>query len=324
MSTKNFFTLENLLKCEGYIPTFINSKKSVSLANILNTEHKKQLPKVRGTTTGLLRYRNLSIAYHSARKLPFYAAYNIDGLQKNTTIRKGNFRIDPRIADSLHLSDDFYKMKSEDKKNIFEKGHMAAYKEMCWGDDLGEKAYLTFFFPNCAPQSENLNTGIWSRLENYILAEISELGDQQKISVFTGPILSKKDPHYLLDPDFSVPLFFYKIIVFGIGNMLYSTAFVMSHEKKLIEKKVLVESPQERAQEVPSVFSDFKYKKVFQVNIDLLEQESGLNFSWKNVKKIKIENDINQLKIIRSVSNVGDISGRNQSLTSKLNIVLPS
>ena len=55
-----------------------------------------------------------------------------------------------------------------------------------------------------------------------------------------------------------------------------------------------------------TVFTDFKYKKIFQVSIKYLEQQTGLNFSWKGVKQIQVPNDKNQIEKIRKIKDVRD------------------
>ncbi|MFZ1453808.1 MAG: hypothetical protein WAT20_13965, partial [Ferruginibacter sp.] len=62
-------------------------------------------------------------------------------------------------------------------------------------------------------------------------------------------------------------------------------------------------------------FDDFPYKKVFQVNIDFLEKQTGLSFNWKGVKRIPVPNDKNQLMKISKIKDAGDAKKAETQLT---------
>jgi len=183
---------------------------------------------------------------------------------------------------------------------------MAANNEMAWGDQAQLQAYQTFHFPNSVPQAEKLNTGIWKTLETYIIDESATIKNNKRICVFSGPLLRNDDPAYNKDPNFKIPLLFYKVVVFPSPAGLFATGFMMSHEQKMIEQKMFV-TPKKRIapelikKEAAPDFSDFKYKKVFQVNIKYLEEQTGLNFTWRGVKSIPVPNDKNQVMKIRKI-----------------------
>jgi DNA/RNA endonuclease G (NUC1) len=312
------FSKDSLLKCLGFNPLFINAATRISHERILPSEFKKDLPDVEGDRKGTLHYTNLSVLYNAKRSVPFVSAYNIDGRKKAKGIKRpGGFAADPRIDKDIQLSEDgFYHLRRDITE--FEIGHMAANNEMAWGNDAQIKAYQTFHFPNSVPQAENLNTGIWRSLESYILNEAISLKTNKRINVFTGPLLSKDDPAYILAPSFNIPLLFYKVIVFPTPQGLKSTAFVMSHEQRMIEhgmfltpRHVMIESGEGVGR---SPFADFQYRKVFQVNIRYLEDLSGLNFRWRGVKSIKVPHDKNQVMKIRKIRNSADAKANSRAL----------
>lgn len=329
------FSKEELLKCTGFSPNFIHEETNLSLTSILKKKEKAVLPKVEGNKKGILQYTNLSVFYHSERKIPFFSAYNIDGADKKTKISRSNsFHTDPRIPSQIQLSQDFYSFNYEDSKNrtlrkVFEIGHVAAHNEMSWGNDAQLQTYRTFHFPNSFPQAELLNSGLWKSLESYIINETSTIDQNKKISVFTGPFILPNDPVYKNDRSFKIPVLFFKVVVFSTEKGIYSTAFVMSHEKRLKELDIFEETAElVEKTEVVSEFSDFKYKKVFQVSVGLLEKETGLKFTWKGVKKLKIKDQINQLEIIKNTKNAGDAGTENRGRTSikpkeKMTMILP-
>lgn len=326
------FAKATLLACKGYLPSFINDSANVSLNNILSATYKKSLPQVEGNTDGFLNYTDLTVLYDADRKVPFFSAYNIDGGQRSIKVSRANkFRLDPRIDAGIQLSSAFYDLRTDITE--FEIGHMAANNEMAWGVDAQLKAYQTFHFPNSVPQAENLNTGIWKTLETYIIDESATIESGKKICVFTGPLLLKTDPGYIMQPDFKIPLFFFKVIVFMSSKGLYSTAFMMSHEQRMKDQHMFATIAERGlAAAADTTFKDFKYRKVFQVNVGYLEDISGMNFTWKGVKKVLLKNGA-QMQEIAQIKDASDaqkhedemLRGAGNKLTKKykLNITLP-
>lgn len=306
---KKAFDKKILLACTGYNDIFIDKRVKIGIEKIIPAAARKLLPEVEGNKKGILHYTNLSVLYNSQRKIPFVAAYNIDGSVKKAVKRTG-FKPDPRIDGQIQLSQvGFYNLRTDITE--FEIGHMAANNEMAWGSDAQFKSYQTFHFPNSVPQAENLNTGIWKTLETYIIAEAANVKANKRICVFTGPLLRPNDPVYVKDENFKIPLLFFKVIVFATTKGLFSTGFLMSHEQRMIElgmlaKPGLVRGMRQISRTAEPDFTDFKYKQVFQVNINYLEQQTGLNFTWPGVKKIAVPNDKNQVKKIGKIKNAKD------------------
>lgn len=297
------FEKENLLKCKGYDPKFISKQKPISAQKPLSKQFKSLLPEVEGNKKGILNYTGLSVLYNKKRKVPFYAAYNIDGSGKANKTTRPAFRPDPRIKENLQLGFAFYDL--DKKRTEFEIGHMASNNEMGRGKDGKLRAYQTFHFSNSVPQAEKLNSGIWQGLERYIVTEAATLKSNKRICVFTGPMLKKNDPKYIKDESFRIPLLFFKVIIFPTSKGVFSTAFMMSHEKKLITDKMFASGPQALTTGA-GLFDDFKYKKVFQVDISFVEKETGLKFSWQGVKKVKVPNVKNQIKKIKNIQDAAE------------------
>jgi len=302
------FDEKYLITCTGYAPDFIDGKIKISLDSILNDDQKRSLATVKGNSKGLLNYCDLTILYNAKRKVPFFAAYNIDGAAGIKRAARPAFQTDPRIEAKFQLDDGFYDLRKDITE--FEIGHMASNNEMGRGKNGIVKAYQTFHFTNSVPQAEKLNTGLWKGLESYIIKEAATVKNNKRICVFTGPILTSEDPGYRLSPSFKIPLLFFKVIVFQSVKGFYSTAFMMSHEKKMIEDNMFVKPPPVRrvrglAPEV-GYFIDFKYKKVFQVNITFLEQYSGLKFQWKGVKPVIVPEEKRLLEKIKSIKDAAD------------------
>lgn len=327
MAKKNDpFDINVLRQCKGYDPLFIDSTTNISIDTILNLNHKSMLPEVDGNDKSLLNYSMLSIWYNKERKVPFVAAYNIDKSDKEARVVRKQFKSDPRIAETFQLGKAFFDLV-KGKETEFEIGHMASHQEMSWGINSKVQSNQTFHFTNSVPQVEKLNSGLWSKLESYIVDEVPE-ADNKRIAVFTGPMLHDNDPEYLHDKTFQIPLFFYKIVLFSHKGKLHATAFVMSQlkritELKLIEPFVFTGIKAFRAE--PSPFSDYKHREIFQVNIDLIEDYTGLNFNWENINRIKISGGSHKLKKIAQtggkdpLKSVGFVPQKQR----KTNIILP-
>ncbi len=303
----NEFDLETLLKCKGFLPKFINGLDSIDLLKPLNTLNKKQLPKVDGVKNGVINYTNYSVVYNSERRGAFYAAYNIDepkmDLPKSRPTFKKDLRLD--VKHQLGLLD-FYKLDTREHP-LFEVGHLCSNNELCWGDNFLMQTKQTFFFTNAIPQTERLNVGLWRGLESFIVENTRSSTNNNKICVFTGPIYKKTDIVLEEFNNYKLPLMFFKVIVFEYKKKLYSTAFIISHEKKIIEEGFLKTTRGRESMTVDVMpFSDYKYRKVFQVDMSLLNKETGHKFIWKNVKPIAIPNDKNQIKKIRNVGDADD------------------
>lgn len=328
MAVFNSRDLSVLKSSCGYIDNFIDGSTVVGVDNILTDEQKKLLPDVDGNASHLLKYTMLSIWYNKERKVPFVAAYNIDGSLKRTGAKRVQFKDDPRVSASQQLNNSFYNLIYNSKETEFEIGHMASHNEMAWGLKKDIQAEQTFHFTNSVPQVEKLNSGLWSKLESYVITETNE-SDNQRISVFTGPMIADDDPSYVKDRSFQFPLFFFKIIVFSFKGKLYSTAFVMSQLKRLRELE-LIDAPvttYEKGFILPKPFSDYKHKEVFQVNIQKIEAYTGLNFHWDNVEPLDIEQD--ERKIYKIAQTGGKFKNKlvhnntSDSVPVLTNMVLP-
>src|SRR5690242_7257094 len=111
------FSLEYLKKCKGYDAAYIKKDTKLSLGNILSASQKKLLPVVDGNKNRILHYTGLSILYNAKRKVPFVAAYNINGSDKQNNAPRPAFQPDPRLKDGLQLDKDFYVLKKKGSRS---------------------------------------------------------------------------------------------------------------------------------------------------------------------------------------------------------------
>jgi endonuclease G len=302
---KTAFSRKALLACKGYDSDFLHSQISVGYDRILKDRHRRSLPEVMQNADGVLQYSGLSVLFNRERRVPMVSAYNIDGGTKGVGIKRApGFKPDFRIEERFTLGYPFYDLRKDITE--FEIGHMAANNEMGWGSKAQLQAYQTFHFPNSVPQAEGLNTGLWKSLESYIIKEAANVPGNKKISVFSGPILQDDDPQYVEDPTFRIPLLFYKVIVFVNKKGLFSTGFIMSHEKRLRELDMFVHKPTRDLTAETQPFNDFSYNHVFQVNIREIEKLTGYNFAWPNVTTVPVTMEKNRLENIKSIGSSAD------------------
>lgn len=171
----------------GYDRAFLGSRYLVNLPGI---PPGVKTAAVHGTTDNVLRYEHFSVVMSKARRLPFYSAVNIDGLDLRKIIRKGEdaWYFDPRMDEGDQLGIWLY------KNNSYDLGHMTRREDPNWGTvAVATRANDdTFHYANASPQHEDLNQKDWARLEDYILAGAKGF----RVCVLTGPVLADDDPEY--------------------------------------------------------------------------------------------------------------------------------
>ncbi|WP_253259766.1 DNA/RNA non-specific endonuclease [Subtercola boreus] len=117
---------------------------------------------------------------------------NIDGALLRDIERGGDWHLDPRIPATEQAGPEIY------SNNDLDRGHQVRRRDPVWGDLATATAanQATFVYTNCAPQAGEFNQSaeLWGGLENHVLEYTSVY--EQKISVFTGPVLASDDPAY--------------------------------------------------------------------------------------------------------------------------------
>ena len=93
--------------------------------------------------------------------------------------RKGkNFTQDAYVPLPQAHSDDY-------RNSGWSKGHMAPAADFKWSENAMKES---FYYTNCCPQDESLNSGQWSTLENKVRNWAEQFGN---VTVVTGPIIGK-------------------------------------------------------------------------------------------------------------------------------------
>ena len=271
----------------GFIDGF-----TIKLPSIINEKDLAPLKTGRGH---IIKYHHHSVVMNKKRKQAFYSASNIDGSTWQPIHRSGDFIKDTQNLDpAFQLGDEFYKAitTGSARKNDFDEGHLTSFQEVLWGNetDMQQAGSDTFFFTNCVPQHSLLNRGAWKSLEQYITKKGTNDRDV-KVSVFTGPLLSTKDPFFIKkvnDEFIQIPVVFWKVIYYHHADTLNAVGFMMSHKDLLLDegtvtydKKVV----QERGLivEEEDIFMNFPKSTTYQVKVELIQQVTKLRFDLSGV-----------------------------------------
>ena len=244
----------------GYDPEFLGSKFVVDLPTV--TRHADDVLDFEfdGETQTELRYEHFSVVMSRSRRMCFLSGCNIDGnlSKKSARVR---WKGDPRIPKSQQIIKECYGAPPK-----FSRGHMTRREDPGWGTRAVAKRgnQDTMHVTNVAPQMQAFNAPIWLALEDYALQHARE--DEMKISVFTGPYFTDRDPDMY---GVLIPLTYWKVIAFihDDTGKLCATGYEMSQEQSL--------QPEEF---VFGVFTSPQLGTATQVPIRSIEAKSGIHF----------------------------------------------
>jgi endonuclease G, mitochondrial len=260
-----FFSLYN-----GYDEEFLSEAK-VCLPQLNQEQASDLVYDLSGSS--VIKYINFSLQMSAAYKFPYYTACNIDGLLFKKVPRRDNWRKDDRIASESQLGKEFYSLSETN----FDRGHMTKREDVQWGETVGiamNAADSTFYYTNAVPQHRDLNRDIWRSLEDYILnTEVKK--KELKISVFTGPVLSNSNAHFISPVDakqIKIPFLFWKVVFYKKNEILHRVGFMMS-QNKLLENESLIEQLELYDDKL---FLEFNDAETYQVNISLIEELTGI------------------------------------------------
>jgi endonuclease G, mitochondrial len=221
----------------------------------------------------ILPFRHFSSVMHAARRLPIYAAVNIDGALMPTgkMPRRPTWSYDPRISDEHQPDDTIF-------SSMVQRGHMAAREFVYWGEDEDEMAEAdrhSFTLSNVCPQIDTFNgRREWYKLERLIVAA-AEL-PKRRISCFMGPIfgrdrlyddLRSENSPANFDTGIRVPDRFWYIMVWAEANKARHRCFLLDQSDDIDAK----EDGLEVDFDAPATVREVKLAEV--------EKKSGLTFS---------------------------------------------
>lgn len=221
---------EDYSEREGYKDDFLGKKDVVPLPAFSTQNQDVVSFQDNGGKSSILRYEHFSVAMSRSRRMCFFSAANIDGGQSRK-MKRSAWKTDPRIPKELQIMKECYGNSPK-----FSRGHMTRREDPIWGAQkeaaLGNEDSM--HVTNVVPQMQPFNAPIWLGLENYALENARQ--DEMRISVFTGPFFTKKDPTMY---GIRIPISFWKIIAFihDETKKLCATGYTMSQESYLKEEE---------------------------------------------------------------------------------------
>ena len=164
------------------------------------------------STGDVIEYLGYSVSYNKERRIPNWVSYELLASETDGPYsRKGkNFREDPSL--SLPQAED-----NDYRNSGWSRGHMAPAGDFKWSN---EAMWETFYFTNCCPQDQSLNSGQWSTLEKKVREWANRFGS---LIVYTGPIVLENTYGTIGYNKVVVPDAFFKAILAGEQSI----AFVM-------------------------------------------------------------------------------------------------
>jgi len=189
-----------------------------------------------GSEVRRLDYPRFSVLLDPQRRLASVTAVNIDGALLRDLPRQGEWRLDPRADAEEQTGPEVY------SRNDLDRGHLVRRRDPGWGDADDARAAMeaTFFYPNAAPQAAGFNQSkeLWLGLEDHVLA-YAETTDQ-RLSVFTAPVLADGDPPYR---GIRIPLRFWKVAAWQDPTGLRAAGFVLDQTELVDTSEGLLAAP---------------------------------------------------------------------------------
>ena len=222
-------------------------------------------------TSYYLPFMHFTTVMHAQRRLPIFAAVNIDGRRINPRKKPGRpaWSYDPRIDETQQPDDSIF-------SDMVQRGHMGAREFMWWGKD--DEALLadkhSFTLTNVCPQIGGFNGHLeWFKLERQLFQAAK--GKKQRVNCFMGPVFSRSDQLYddlrsirssaAEGTGIRMPRRFWYLLVWMEANSLMYRGFILDQSDDIEEA-----GPLEFDFETPALVKD--------ADLDEIEQLSKLTF----------------------------------------------
>ncbi|MDN5213254.1 DNA/RNA non-specific endonuclease [Fulvivirgaceae bacterium BMA12] len=262
--------------------------------------HAINMPTIDGTSIyEKIDHTHMTINFNIYRKLPLYVACNYNKAKfiakdkSGKAIKRGFFKADSNLDESLQLGEGFYKSETNDhetmeNQNSFDRGHILSRRYTQWGDspeEAKQNANKTFYFTNIAPQTRELNQYEWEELEAFVIEHGKLKVD--RVSIFSGIFFNEKDPiatykEYKTNKvlNFQIPIAFWKIVYYQVKNELRKIAFAMSQKSRMKELDFVQFYEEDTVRVAVDPFEKIdKELKPFIINSSLIEKITGLKFT---------------------------------------------
>ena len=203
------------------IVCFTNLLLSQPFSLLSNTERElsvqKHLRFELDNIDSLLIYRGFVVKYRYESRIPEFTIHCLSFQQVNGNILEKAKRRSGFFVDEVNLTD-CSATNRDYKGSGYDRGHMVPAGDFYWDKQQKDE---TFSYANIAPQTANLNRGIWARLENLIRSKI--LSDTCEAIIITGNLLSESETIGV--NHVGVPDYYYKIIYLPTQELMYAFLF---------------------------------------------------------------------------------------------------
>ncbi|TDN88599.1 DNA/RNA non-specific endonuclease [Microbacterium sp. BK668] len=209
-----------------------------------------------------LAYPRFTVLLEPARRLAIATGVNVDGGTLHDLERRGNWDLDDRVPATEQAGPAVY------ADNDLDRGHLVRRRDPGWGTvaEAREATAATFFYPNAAPQAAGFNQSkeLWLGLEDHVLAYAD--ATDQRVSVFTAPVLAPDDPPYR---GIRIPRRFWKVAAWSTARP--SDVPELAAAGFVLDQSELVDAARGRAVAPLGAF------RTFQVPIGDIEQLAGID-----------------------------------------------
>ena len=145
-----------------------------------------------GVVVRELPFTHFTVLLRPDRRLAVVTGVNLDGAELLDLERGDDWHVEPRVPVDEQVGPELY------ADNDLDRGHLVRRRDPVWGEpEVAAQANLdTFSYVNAAPQAALSNQGetLWLGLEDYVLTQADTY--DQRLSVFTAPVLASHDPVY--------------------------------------------------------------------------------------------------------------------------------
>lgn len=178
-----------------------------------------------------LPFTHFTVLLQPDRRLAVVTGVNLDGAKLLDLERGDDWHLEPRVPAEEQVGPEVY------ADNDLDRGHLVRRRDPVWGDpEVAAQANLdTFSYVNAAPQAALFNQGelLWLGLEDYVLVQAATY--DQRLSVFTAPLLAAADPVYR---GLQIPRRFWKIAAWadageGRSPVLAATGYLLDQSELL-------------------------------------------------------------------------------------------
>ncbi len=207
-----------------------------------NNFPKELLPS--STTDEIVEHSYYTLSYNEPFEQAEWVAYVLD---------KSHLTYDDRKR-PYFVEDPFVSSKSADWRNYKGSGYDRGHLVPAGDRRFTKQAYdETFYTSNISPQDREFNAGIWNDLEKQVRRWAKQYGT---LYVFTGGVL-ENGLEEIGDEDVDVPNAFYKIVARKKNNSIQTISFLIPNKPQFVSLRNFV------------------------VNIDAIEEETGIDFFAK-------------------------------------------